>query len=59
VPTVLTLFGIQADTSEPFVRYIRSEWHTPARRQPCYALRGVFIDNFHTVTLSGLGFAAN
>lgn len=25
---VFTLFAIQADASEPFVRYIRSEWHT-------------------------------
>jgi hypothetical protein len=31
---VFTLFAVQADASEPFVRYLRDEWHTLARRVP-------------------------
>lgn len=31
---VFTLFAVQADAFEPFVRYLRGEWHTVARRVP-------------------------
>jgi len=31
---VFTLFAVQADASEPFVRYMRGEWHTLSRRVP-------------------------
>ena len=31
---VFTLFAVQSDASEPFVRYIRGDWHTLARRVP-------------------------